>query len=91
MYRRESRNEFDGDDGSADHRNGLPLAPGYVLLEDVDGLRHAVRISSIQLLSDGDQCGDSTVAVVAGRSLMISQSLEELLGQMDFRKPPYHR
>ena len=44
MYRRESRDEFDGEDRDTGQRNFLPLAPGYVLLEDADGLRHAVRI-----------------------------------------------
>lgn len=56
--------------------------PGYILLEDADGLRHVVRVSSIQMLSDSDQCRDATVAVVAGRGFSVPVPLDELLGRL---------
>ncbi len=63
----------------ANTRSPAPRLPGYVLLEDVDGLRHVVRASSIQLISDADPCQDTTVAVVAGRSLSVPMPLDEFL------------
>lgn len=66
-----------------------PLMPGYLLLVDADGLRHVVRVSAIQLLSDGDQCRDTTIAIIAGRALTIPLPLDDLLGQMErSRQPP---
>lgn len=57
-----------------------PCPPGYVGLVDIDGLRHVIRVSSIQMLSDSDQCRDMTVAVVAGRSIPLPTPLDEVLG-----------
>jgi len=71
----------------ARHPNSLPTESGYLLLQDVDGLRHAIRVSAIQMLSDGDPCCDTTLAVVAGRSLVIPQPLDDLLGQLTPRSP----
>ncbi len=75
----------------ATHPNSLPAVPGYLLLQDVDGLRHAIRVSAIQMLSDGDQCCDTTMAVVAGRSLVIPQPLDDLLEQLTPRSPARRR
>jgi hypothetical protein len=55
---------------------------GYVFLRDQDGLRHLVRVSAIQLLSDADPCGDTTVAVVAGRALAVPMPLEEFVQEV---------
>ena len=44
------------------HQHNLP---GFLMIRDVDGLRHAIRFGSVQLVSDGDPCCDSTVVVVA--------------------------
>jgi hypothetical protein len=71
----------------ATSRRGQPLGPGYLLLRDADGLRHAIKVNSIHVLSDGDSCCDTMVAVVAGRSL-IPQPLKELLAQMSCRRLP---
>ncbi len=60
----------------------MNFIPGYVLLTDVDGLRHVVRVSSIQMMSDSDPCQDTTVAVVAGRALSLPMPLEEFLGRI---------
>lgn len=67
-----------------------PLMPGYLLLVDADGLRHVVRVSAVQMLSDGDQCCDTTIAIVAGRALTIPLPLDDLLGQLEHaqRQPP---
>jgi hypothetical protein len=67
-----------------------PLMPGYLLLVDADGLRHVVRVSAIQLLSDGDQCRDTTIAIIAGRALTIPLPLDDFLGQLEYaqRQPP---
>jgi len=55
---------------------------GCLMLADGDGIRHVIRIGSIQLLSDTDPCRDSTTAVVAGRPLMIPQPLDDVLAQI---------
>lgn len=64
-------------------RNHPGVPPGYLQLTDAEGLRHVVRASAVQLLSDGDPCRDSTLAVVAGRSLTILMPLEQMLERLD--------
>ena len=61
------------------HKHNLP---GFLMIRDVDGLRHAIRFGSVQLVSDGDPCCDSTVVVVAGRALFVDQPLDEVLAQI---------
>ena len=56
---------------------------GYVVLSDIDGLRNVIRVSAIQMLSDTDQCRDSTMAVVAGRVLTIPLPLDDILVRID--------
>lgn len=56
--------------------------PGYLLLRGDDGLRYLVRASSIQMLSDSDPCHDTTIAVVAGRSITVPMPLEELIEKL---------
>lgn len=60
----------------------VPWMPGYVFLRDQDGLRHLVRVSAIQLLSDADPCGDTTIAVVAGRALSVPMPLEKFVQEV---------
>lgn len=60
-----------------------PYAPGYLQLTDSDGIRHVIRISAIQLLSDADACQDSSILVVAGRSLSVPIPLDRLLSSIE--------
>ena len=61
--------------------SGQRLSGGYVLLVDVDGLRHAVRQGAILALSDADDGQGATVAqLTGGRRLTILASLDEVLG-----------
>lgn len=64
------------------------VLPGYLLVVDADGLRHVIRISAIQMLSDGDQCRDATIGVVAGRALTIPLPLDDLIGQLERSSRP---
>jgi hypothetical protein len=65
---------------AARHR---PRGPGFLLVRDADGLRHVIRASSIQMMSDADPCCDTTVAVISGRNLIIPQPLDELLDMIE--------
>ena len=54
---------------------------GFILFTDGDGLRHAVRLTAVLALSDGDQAQDSTVMQLTGnRTLVIQMPLDEALG-----------
>lgn len=55
------------------------IPPPYLMVTDQDGLRHVIRISAIQLASDGDLCRDSTCLVVAGRTLSLPVSLDWMI------------
>lgn len=55
------------------------VRPPYLLVTDQDGLRHVIRVSAIQLASDGDLCRDSTCLVVAGRTLSLPVSLDRII------------
>ena len=55
-------------------------AGGFVLFQDEDGLRHAVRAAGVLALSDGDQDGGLTIMQMPGnRALVIRRSLDEVL------------
>lgn len=56
--------------------------PGFLMVRDDQGLRHAIKIGAVQLLSDADPCCDSTVVVVAGRALVVDQPLDQILALM---------
>ncbi len=52
----------------------------FVLLLDEDGLRHAIKLSAIQVLSDADADGSSTTVQLTGnRVALVRRSLEEVL------------
>jgi len=49
----------------------------FLELEDQDGVRIIVRISSIQMAADRDQFQDETMLIVAGRTIYVRVSLDE--------------
>ena len=52
----------------------------FVVLLDEDGLRHAVKLSAVQVLSDGDTCGNSTsVQLTGNRVAVVRRPLDEVL------------
>lgn len=52
----------------------------FVLLLDEDGLRHAVKLSAIQVLSDADGDANSTAMQFTGnRVAVIRRPLDEVL------------
>lgn len=57
-------------------------AGGYLTVIDDRGCRHLIRIGSIQCLSDGDPCQDTTVVVVAGRPITVPVPLDTVLDTM---------
>jgi len=61
----------------------------YLAVIDGDGCRHMIRIASIQMVSDGDQCRDTTVMVVAGRALTVTGPLDDFLPMLAIG--PRHR
>lgn len=53
---------------------------GFVVFTDEDGLRHAVRLTAVLALSDGDQAQDSTVMQLTGnRTVVVQMPLDEAL------------
>ena len=52
----------------------------FVLLLDEDGLRHAIKLSAIQVLSDADEESTSTAIQLTGnRVAVIRRPLDEVL------------
>jgi hypothetical protein len=52
----------------------------FVLLHDEDGLRHAVKLSAILVLSDADGDGNSTAVQLTGnRVAIVRRPLDEVL------------
>ena len=56
---------------------------GFVGVVDADGVRHLLRLGAIQMIADTDQCQDSTVIVVAGRSIIVPVPLDEVMAVID--------
>lgn len=53
---------------------------GFLVLTDIDGCRHAVRLSAIQSLSDTDSCRDTTLMILpGGRQVMLPHRLDDVL------------
>ena len=57
----------------------------YLLFRDELGRRHLIRLGAVQLLADADDFQDSTVVVVAGRSITVPCPLDDLLACLDGR------
>lgn len=51
----------------------------YLAVTDGDGCRHMIRITSIQMLSDGDVCRDTAIVIAAGRAITVTESLDEVV------------
>jgi hypothetical protein len=56
---------------------------GFVGVVDADGVRHLLRLGAIQMIADTDQCQDTTVIVVAGRSIIVPVPLDEVIEVID--------
>jgi hypothetical protein len=63
-------------------RNGYRVG-SYLVLIDTEGLRHAVRVTSILSVSDADLCQDTAVVVAAGRQIIVPASWETVMGWID--------
>jgi hypothetical protein len=63
-------------------RNGYRVG-SYLVLVDTEGLRHAVRVTSILSVSDADLCQDTAVVVAAGRQIIVPASWETVMGWID--------
>ena len=55
----------------------------FLLFRDCDGVRHLVRIGSVQVLSDADVDCQECLLVVANRMYRVPVSLECCLEQLD--------
>lgn len=52
----------------------------FVVFADDEGVRHAVRLGAVLVLSDADACQDATVLQMpGGRALLIRASFEAVL------------
>jgi hypothetical protein len=63
-------------------RNGYRIG-SYLVLVDMDGLRHAVRVTSILSVSDADMCQDTAVVVAAGRQIIVPVPWHTVMGWID--------
>jgi len=68
-------------------RNGYRVG-SYLVLVDTEGLRHAVRVTSILSVSDADLCQDTTIVVAAGRQIIVPASWETVMGWIDGTAEP---
>lgn len=55
----------------------------YLMVVDADGRRCMIRITAIQFAVDGDATHDTTIIVVAGRMIVVPESLEAVLDAID--------
>lgn len=52
----------------------------FIVFADDEGVRHAVRLGAVLVLSDADSCQDTTVIQMpGGRALLVRTSFEEVL------------
>src|SRR5690242_21767681 len=63
-------------------RSGYRIG-SYLVLVDMDGLRHAVRVTSILSVSDADMCQDTAVVVAAGRQIIVPVPWQTVMGWID--------
>ena len=60
--------------------SGERLPGGFILIRGLDGIRYAVRHSSIAAIQDADPCHDETlIAMHGGAVVRVSASLDEVL------------
>lgn len=62
---------------------GVQRIKGFVGVVDADGVRHLLRLGAIQMIADTDSCQDTTVIVVAGRSIMVPLPLDDVIAVID--------
>jgi len=55
----------------------------HLWFRDCDGIRHLVRIASIQMVCDTDQTQDETVLFVANKQLRVPIPLDTLMPMID--------
>ncbi|MBK1670733.1 hypothetical protein CKO28_22185 [Rhodovibrio sodomensis] len=54
----------------------------FLGFRDVDGVRHVVRVSSVQTLSDADLDRQETLLVAANRMYRVSQPIDTILDKI---------
>lgn len=52
----------------------------YLQVQDGDGCRHLLRVTSVQALSDTDLLRNETFITAAGRTIRVLQPLDAILG-----------
>ena len=51
----------------------------YLQVQDGDGCRHLLRVSSVQAVSDTDLMRNETFITAAGRTIRVPQPLDEIV------------
>lgn len=51
----------------------------YLQVQDGEGCRHVLRVTSVQALSDTDPMRNETFITAAGRTIRVPQALEEIV------------
>ncbi|MCP1558865.1 UNVERIFIED_ORG: hypothetical protein M2438_002955 [Methylobacterium sp. SuP10 SLI 274] len=51
----------------------------YLQVQDGDGCRHLLRVSSVQAVSDTDLMHNETFITAAGKTIRVPQALDEIL------------
>ncbi|MGU3537565.1 hypothetical protein [Methylobacterium sp. A54F] len=51
----------------------------YLQVQDGDGCRHLLRVTSVQALSDTDPLRNETFITAAGRTIRVPQPLDEIV------------
>lgn len=52
---------------------------GFLQVQDGDGCRHLLRVTSVQALSDTDLMRNETFITVAGRTIRVPQALDDIV------------
>ena len=67
----------------------LQLVGQFIEFEGENGVRYLARVNAIQLVSDVDEMAEETYLVVAGRTILVRESLDhfrEVLQGEELRK-----
>ena len=61
------------------------LPPIFLTVIDDEGRRHAIKVSAIQSMADGDSFHDTTIITLAGRPIFIPRPLDDICRDLNVR------
>ena len=56
----------------------------WLMVEGENGIRHLCRVSAIQMISDIDELHEESYLVIAGRTVLVREPLDELRDELTY-------